>query len=220
MGISPQDFRIRIRNFHCSSMKQNCKAKSYSSSVKTFKSKITFIAPILMLVFCFSILAINSNCWSSSKLNQSFKTCKSGNNKLVGSNEETIFIFCWAQAGLQPNKLQKIINGNRRSQGYKLAVWNCGRGLIQEDFSIKLNEIKKFVESKKPHCFAVIESDLFNPQSNANRARKYTTNEISENLKIDGYKIEFPKTWNIHGHWPSQAYMLCLRRNKVHPEIF
>ena len=99
MGISPQDFRIRIGNFHCSSMKQNCKAKSHSSSVKTFKSKMTFIAPILMLVFCCSILAINFNCWSSSKLNQSFKTCKSGNNKLVGSNEETIFIFCWAQAG-------------------------------------------------------------------------------------------------------------------------
>ena len=200
MGISPQDFRFRIGSFHCSSMKQNCKTKSYSSSVRKFKSKMTFIAPILMLVFCLSILAINSN-----KLNQGFKTYKSGNIKLVENNEKYTSIFCWAQAGLQPNKIQKIINGNRRSQGYKLAVWNCGRGLVQEDFSIKLNEIKKFVESKKPHCFAIIESDFFSPQSDANRARKYTTNEINENLKIDGYKIEFPKTWNIHG----QARLIC-----------
>jgi hypothetical protein len=74
--------------------------------------------------------------------------------------------------------------------------------LVQEDFSIKFNEIKKFVESKKPHCFAIIESDFFSPQSDANRTRKYTTNE---NLKIDGYKIEFPKTWNIHG----QARLIC-----------
>ena len=197
MGISPQDFRIRIGSFHCSSMKQNCKTKSYSSSVKKFKSKMAFIAPILMLVFCLSILAINSN-----KLNQGFKTYKSGNIKLVENNEKFTSIFCWAQAGLQPNKIQKIINGNRRSQGYKLAVWNCGRGLVQEDFSIKFNEIKKFVESKKPHCFAIIESDFFSPQSDANRTRKYTTNE---NLKIDGYKIEFPKTWNIHG----QARLIC-----------
>ena len=200
MGISPQEFRIRIGSFHCSSMKQNCKTKTYSSSVRKLKSKMKFIAPILMLVFCLSILAINSN-----KLNQGFKTYKSGNIKLVENNEKFTSIFCWAQAGLQTNKIQKIINGNRRSQGYKLAVWNCGRGLVQEDFSIKFNEIKKFVESKKPHCFAIIESDFFSPQSDANRARKYTANEINENLKIDGYKIEFPKTWNIHG----QARLIC-----------
>ena len=116
-------------------------------------------------------------------------------------------MFCWAHTGLQPNKLQKIINGNRRSIGYKLAMWNCGRGLMQEEFSIKLNEIKQFVETKKPHCFGIIESDLFSPQSNVNRVRKFTTNEIKEKLKIDGYKIELPNT-ATHS-WPSEAYLLC-----------
>ena len=70
---------------------------------------------------------------------------------------------------------------------------------------MKLNEIKQFVESKKPHCFGIIESDLFSPESNVNRIRKYTTNEIKEKLKIDGYKIELPKTWDIHG----QARLIC-----------
>ena len=36
---------------------------------------------------------------------------------------------------LSVNKAQKIINGNRRSVGYKLAVWNCGRGLVKDGFS-------------------------------------------------------------------------------------
>jgi preprotein translocase subunit SecG len=129
MGISPQDFRIRIGSFNCTSMKQSCKTKSYSSSVKKFKTKMTFIAPILMLVICLSILAVNSNCWSSSK-HSNIKTYKSGNIKQAEINENHISTFCWAQAGLKPNKLQKIINGNRRSLGYKLAVWNCGRGLL------------------------------------------------------------------------------------------
>ena len=35
--------------------------------------------------------------------------------------------------------------------------------------------------------------------------RKYRTNEIKEKLKIDVYKIELPKPWDIHG----QARLIC-----------
>ena len=45
--------------------------------------------------------------------------------------------------GLSMNKMAKIVNGNHSQQGYKLAVWNCGRGLLQEETSPKLLEIKK-----------------------------------------------------------------------------
>ena len=121
------------------------------------------------------------------------------------SNHSCFNSLSWASAGLSINKLQKIINGNRRSNGYKLAVWNCGRGLVQDGFSVKLNEIKQFIEAKRPHCFGVIESDFYSTSSNVNRAKKYTTEEIREKLRIDGYKIEFPKTWEIHG----QARLIC-----------
>ena len=56
------------------------------------------------------------------------------------------FTYC----GVSPNKLMKIINGNRRL-GYKLAVWNCRRGLITEEkeASNKMQEVKDFAQSHK-----------------------------------------------------------------------
>ena len=80
-----------------------------------------------------------------------------------------------------------------------MASWNCSRGLVQEGFSPKLSEIKQFIESKKPHCLAIIECDIFSPFSQVNRLNKYTTEEIREKLKIEGYKIEFPSSWDKHG---------------------
>ena len=46
---------------------------------------------------------------------------------------------------------------------------------------------------------------MYSPNSQVNRTKKYTTDEIREKLNIDGYKIEFPKTWDIHG----QARIIC-----------
>ena len=117
---------------------------------------------------------------------------------------KTSYFYSWDQSGLSINKMLKIINGNRRSVGYRLAVWNCGRGLVQEGFSTKFQEVKHFLRSKKPHCFGVIESDLFSPQSQTSRVR-YTTAELKEILKVDGYNIEFPKSWDTHG----QARLIC-----------
>ena len=121
------------------------------------------------------------------------------------------FFTCWSQHGLSNNKLQKIINGNRRIIGYKLALWICSRGLVQDGFSSKLAEIKQFVELKKPHCFAIIESDIYSPQSPITRHRKYSTAEVREKLKIDGYSIEFPSTWEAHG----QARLICYVSDQI-----
>ena len=42
--------------------------------------------------------------------------------------------------GISINKLVKIINGNRKKKGYRLALWNCGRGLLQKsDRLLKVN---------------------------------------------------------------------------------
>ena len=89
------------------------------------------------------------------------------NHHLVGpKTKESLLsvrtnIFCRARLGISGNRIQKIINGNRRAIGFKLAAWNCGTGLLNETFSHKLHEIKQFMTSRKPHCFGIIESDLY-----------------------------------------------------------
>ena len=167
-----------------------------------FESNLPKRIPRLIIFLCLTFSIVNQFHYQSN-----IKNVKS--SKLVGKQNDdynqSISKLSWAYSGLSINKIQKIVNGNRRSVGYKLAVWNCGRGLVQQGYSIKLNEIKQFIEAKKPHCFAVIESDFYGHNSEINRVNKYTTNEIREMLKIDGYKIEFPKTWDTHG----QARLIC-----------
>ena len=167
-----------------------------------FESNLPKRIPRLIIFLCLTFSILNQFNYQSN-----VKNVKS--SKLVGKQNDdynqSISKLSWAYSGLSINKIQKIVNGNRRSVGYKLAVWNCGRGLVQQGYSIKLNEIKQFIEAKKPHCFAVIESDFYGHNSEINRLNKYTTNEIREMLKIDGYKIEFPKTWDTHG----QARLIC-----------
>ena len=167
-----------------------------------FESNLPKRIPRLIIFLCLTFSIVNQFHYQSN-----IKNVKS--SKLVGKQNDdynqSISKLSWAYSGLSINKIQKIVNGNRRSVGYKLAVWNCGRGLVQQGYSIKLNEIKQFIEAKKPHCFAVIESDFYCHNSEINRLNKYTTNEIREMLKIDGYKIEFPKTWDTHG----QARLIC-----------
>ena len=92
----------------------------------------------------------------------------------------------WGTLGLSNNKLLKMINGNRRSLGYKLAVWNCERGLLGLDgASEKLQDIKQFIERKKPHVFGIIETDIFSPKSEKNRISKFDTAAVRSHLNID-----------------------------------
>ena len=83
------------------------------------------------------------------------------------------------------NKYMKIINGNR-SKGYKIAMWNCRRGLVDSNNlpSEKFTEILKFIESRSPHLFCIVESDLHNSQSRIQKHRYLTTEETNENMKI------------------------------------
>ena len=118
--------------------------------------------------------------------------------------------YKWSVLGLSINKMLKIINGNRRNKGFKLAVWNCGRGIITDDGPDKLADIQEFIDSKRPHCLGIIESDLFGMNSDLNR-KKYTKLEIEEKLGIDGYRIELPSSWEAYG----QARIICYVSNDI-----
>ena len=110
----------------------------------------------------------------------------------------------WSMPGKNINKIAKIVYGDRWKNGYKFALWNCGRGLLNEDLSVKLIEIKQFIEAKRPHCFGIVESDLFGLNYDQNR-KKFTTSVIREQLGINGYKLELPTSWDTYG----QARIIC-----------
>ena len=107
--------------------------------------------------------------------------------------------ICWSYC-CSINQLEHSLNGNRKI-GYKIASWNCNRGLIinnVESESDKLVDVKVFMEKHKPHLMAIIETDLHGPGSRTHRNKYYTTDEIHDKLHIDGYRIELPNTWTNH----------------------
>ena len=192
MGISIELYRIRIGHFESNKPgKMKCK-----------KLRSGKYSNITILIFSILIFQLDNGCFQTPS--DFSRTANLIRPKYREIGWEEIKLYSWAQSGLSINKFQKIINGNRRSVGYKLAVWNCGRGLVQEGFSVKFHEIKQFLETKGPHCFGIIESDLHGHQSQTNRV-KYSTAELRELLKVDGYNIEFPRTWDTHG----QARIIC-----------
>ena len=213
MGISAQAFRTRIGYFNLTKIK-----KSKTMKPKMNKQGQCWAWPIKTLII---ILMLSTTLVATHLLIKESNQNQKQNVLKMKNIEDDIFSksaqhlnshnLSWAKLGCSENKLQKIINGNRRAIGYKLAVWNCGRGLVQDGFSNKLSEIKQFIGSKKPHCFAIIESDFYSHISPINRFRKYTTDEIREKLKIDGYSIELPQTWATHG----QARLICYVSNDI-----
>ena len=169
MGISYQDFRVRIGIFNNANVKSRYKFKCEPTKLK-MKSCLSTVAIYLSLLLIVNFLLLNPTDGLKTRntnFKSNLKNCSTKTDNMM--KKQT---FCWSQYGLSINKIQKIINGNRRVTGYKLAVWNCSRGLVQDGFSNKLVEIKQFIESKKPHCFAVIEADIYGLQYQKGRHRK------------------------------------------------
>ena len=190
MGISNQDFRVRIGMFQNTNMKSRNKFKCEPTKlkVKSCLSTVAIYLSILLIVNCLLLNPSDGVKTRNTNFKSNLKKCLIKTEDLMTNQT-----FCWSQYGLSINKIQKIINGNRRVVEYKLAVWNCSRGLVQDGFSNKLVEIKQFIELKKPHCFAVIEADIYGLQCQKRRHRKYSTAEIKEKLKLMDIILNFPQ---------------------------
>ena len=85
-----------------------------------------------------------------------------------------------------------------------MSSWNCGRALTQ-----KIEDIKLFVENQRPHLLAVLEADLHGP--NTLKRSTFTTEEIFELFKIEGYRIILPDTWYHY----SQARIIVYANNDI-----
>ena len=97
------------------------------------------------------------------------------------------------------NRLMHCIFGNIK-HGYRLAAWNCRRGLLLPDNteSIKLDDIKSFLHKYDIHLFGLIECDIHGSGSRIVRANPISTDTILANLKVDGYNIKLPQSWSSH----------------------
>ena len=124
MGISIELYRIRIGNFEAHN-RRKIKCNKLGVKYSKIQRYTVFIFSILILQLC------SSCCQSQIAF---IRTTSSANIKNREISDEKIKFYSWSQSGLSTNKLQKIINGNRRSVGYRLAMWNCGGGLAQEGF--------------------------------------------------------------------------------------
>ena len=207
MSISVETYRTRIGNFNAIKMR---KYNYISSPVKQISAKQNVKRSLIIIIILLSFQIYCSNNGFRFQHLKTTNSVKVRNEKTVANFGVNIGLYSWSQSGLSVNKIQKIINGNRRSVGYRFAMWNCGRGLMQDGFSAKFHEVKQFLQTKRPHCFGIVESDLFSHESQSNRV-KYSTAELKESLKVDGYNIEFPKSWETYG----QARVICYVSQEV-----
>jgi hypothetical protein len=144
MGISPQLYRTRIGCFNPNPKSKKNKIKNSMSRNNKMGQSWTCVGlfSALILIVCSNFVILNqiSNQNSQPKSNivgESRLVAESSLECLQNHRSNTFF----GGNGLSVNKIQKMVNGNRRSVGYRLAVWNCGRGLVQDGFSPKLHEI-------------------------------------------------------------------------------
>ena len=115
-------------------------------------------------------------------------------------NPLPVSTVCWSHRSVNNNKLAHSLEGNKRI-GYKIGCWNCRKKLISEsNFDThKLTDIKSYFSKHNPHVFGVVESNIFGHNYINNSKKKFSTEEVTQKLRIEGYKILFPATWNAHG---------------------
>ena len=217
MNIDIQQYRLTIGSHSLVLMTKYKISKRLSALKYNIKTQnLRFYIKILLV--CFSLLCSQAdikNQYSNLSYRKSLMKLRINISRLRHLNCQSLNVWFglkWSTNGLSNNKLQHIINGNRRSLGYKLALWNCERGLIGPDgVSPKLQDIKKYISINRPHLFGIIEADIFGPMSNHRRLHKFDTDTLKSLLSIPGYSIELPSTWDLYG----QARIVVFVSNEV-----
>jgi hypothetical protein len=226
MGISLEQYRIQIGIHFINGRNSQFKIRK-SDAPSTKKSKLL---TLFLLVFLFthnpSIYFLNSSNDDIIRPNSVSKprcdtyniecnhltTMVSPGMDLIEKTTSAMFL-CWSHSSSTTNALCHALIGNRRRLGYKLALWNCRKGLLGDKNydSSKLTEIKLFIQKHNPHTFGIIESNIHALNSRVQRKTTFKTREVESNLNIDGYKIELPDTWNDFG----QARILVYVKNDI-----
>ena len=188
MSVEIELYRLRIGNFVQISKSRERMTKHITSPLWTI---------IIICLLCWSDCADSH--YSPTKACQVIKFSNLYHGirphlSTVGQGN-TLFRICLP--GLSVNKVCHILFGNRRVLGYKIASWNCGRGLLVSKSSIsdKFLDIQLFIKKQNPSLLCIIEADLHGINSPSQRKTIFTKREIEEYLHIPGYTIILPDTW-------------------------
>ena len=106
----------------------------------------------------------------------------------------------WSYIGVCSNNLVHALTGNKKI-GYKVAVWNCRKGLLNPDGcpSSKVTDIQLYLQRHQLDMLGVVESNLHSVESRLHRTQPLSTPEIHQKLHIHGYSLLLPQSWYIHG---------------------
>ena len=213
MGVCLEIYRLRIGLY----TSPNLKMIGNSQGVRSLKFKT-----ILTLAFLILLSDLQSSSLPDTvavfkdKLNTPNEALVNGLHDNLG-NVPSLFTLRWSYCS-ETSALCHALFGNGRRLAYKFCLWNCRKGLlgINDSESTKLTEVKIFLDKHKPHAFGIIESDLHSPLSRLNRQAVFSTEEVNEKLKIEGYKLELPDTWLHFG----QARLIVYIRDDVNYKRF
>ena len=171
MGIDLCTYRHRIGQFQFSS-KSKCSKKMKLTKFRP--TNISSAMSILLLLLCSNTLLFQDTSQlsliSSMSSHSSSPILPSTSMRytmpaVVGTTEQFSTAGLSGFHSVKLNKACHILYGNRRNLGYRLAEWNCARGLLtcHSEDSDKLVDIKHFIETHKPHLMGIIEADIHGP---------------------------------------------------------
>ena len=169
MGISPQQYRIRIGSFSVSSFGQRIISRftANKSGAKTFQfnSKLR-ISLLLVLLICDSFID-----------NEVSETKLVSNSNIVKVGKENFEYLANSLEVVNPNFLARYKFGNRKKNGIKLAHINLGGGFLIN----KTNEIEAIISEYRPHDLGISETRFENGHS-------------LEDLRFNQYRIYLSQT--------------------------
>ena len=141
---------------------------------------------------------------------QDFKFTEAFCKQVIVKQDNSSFGICWSYSGVTPNILTHAITGNKKI-GYKVAIWNCRKGLRKGDGSqsAKVTDIQLYIQKHQFDLFGVNESDLHSSESRIYRKHPLSTSEIHQKLHIDGYSLLLPQSCYSHGQ--GQSHWICKR---------
>ena len=202
MTVNIEEYRVQIGVHHSS-------GANYQRKFRNHSDKPTNIQLVLLLLFliCKPNLPVNSLILKPmNRINNNTCVLKEIRLNLNARNITwTFYPSCntlnWSYSVSSNNSLCHSLVGNRTRLGYKLAFWNCRKGLIDNlnHDTDKVIDIKRFINKHRPHVFGIIESNLHSANSRVQRRTVVTKEQIEEKLDREGYKIELPDTWAHHG---------------------
>ena len=164
MGISLQDYKTQIGLYSLSSRNKHLKIRKHGS-IKNL-SNLYILRDLSLWMWCKTSVPARSNTYYMPCSSPSSIITMEKMNTTADIVNSPITFLRWSHS-IQTNGLCHALTGNRRHLGYKLALWNCRKGLLGDNNfdSNKFIEIKLFIEKHRPHTFGIIESDIHSLQS-------------------------------------------------------